>query len=106
MALTLTQLSQGCEEAQTSAPVICQSSWSVWMEFGVLLRLGGAMKSYFHFILSEVACVQVFTDQFMSNLLETTELDILIPVYMILTSIRGQFFERSKACKLIFLQIS
>ena len=35
---------QECEKAKTSTPIISQSFRSIWMEFGILLRLVGVMK--------------------------------------------------------------
>ena len=37
--LDLDSRSQGCEQAQISAPIISQSFQAIWMEFGILLRL-------------------------------------------------------------------
>ena len=41
--LDLESRSQECRKAKTFAPIISQSFQSMWMEFGILLRLAGVM---------------------------------------------------------------
>ena len=78
--------SHECWKAKTSAPVIAQSFLSIWMELSVLLKLVDVMNliinlSYplnvqerepnlYDFVNKTLtlACIQIFTDQFLSNL--------------------------------------
>ena len=48
--------SQRCEKAKTSAPIISQKSESIWMEFGVHLRLVSVMT--LRLILSRLMYIQ------------------------------------------------
>ena len=87
--LDLDSRSQGCKKANTSVAIISQSFSSIWMEFGIVLRLVGVVNLililfYFcpfsiqgrepylcDFIRKPLALadMQTFTDQFLSNLI-------------------------------------
>ena len=115
--LDLDSMSQECEKAKTSAPIILQSFQLIWMEIGTLLRIVGMMNLIiilFH-PLSNQGREPNFCDFVSKNfnvgfysdisrpisfrfgmMIERTKLYIMVSLWMTLTFIQGHSCIRNK----------
>ena len=109
--------SELCQKAKGSGPVSLQSSRWIWMEIGLLLRLIGLMNLMLilscliniqgrepYFVRKTPQPFNVHSDTYTSIsfrlgiVIETTELCILIPVWMTLTFIWDHSYHEVKDC--------